>query len=242
MPRQSAHYFATLSRRLRRRFAREQIRATRQLHLTAEEQGDMRMERVMRILNIFKVAKMPNGESMSLALQQREFVTKVLNASLPIIYGSCFDVRVKRERILRRLGFKKPEKTLVMRTPRQFGKTTVMIMVIAVLACAFPSFHLVTAQLMDVGQKMIEGTKEVISVLQKYAPPGLMLPTIDKRHDSVNRVWLLWPGAAKSVIKRFTAKRKRYVHFPCFPRLLRARDWAPPVRNTSPCLCIPCER
>lgn len=236
MARGSGRYFKKLERRLARRFAREQIRATRQLNLTAEEEGDRRMERVMQILNILKVAKMPNGQSMSLALQQREFVTKVINAALPIIYGSCFDVRVKRERILRKLGFKKPEKTLVMRTPRQFGKTTVMMIVIAVLACSFPSFHLLTAQLLDVAQKMIMGVAEIVRVLQRYAPPGLMMPTIDKKHDSVNRVWLLWPGGAKSVIKRFTAKRKRYV-IHTHTHTLRARDWAPPARNTSLCLC-----
>lgn len=238
MPRESRAYFRVLKERLHRRFAREQIRATRQLHLTSEEVGDTRMERLMTILGIFNVARMPNGQSMSLALQQREFVMKVVNASLPIIYGSCFDVRVKRERILRRLGFKKPEKTLVMRTPRQFGKTTVMMMVIAALACAFPSFHLLTAQLLDVAQKMIMGVGEIVRVLCNHAPPGLMMPTIDKKHDSVNRVWLLWPGAAKSVVKRFTAKRKRYV--PIYsPHMLRARDWAPPARNTFLCLCIP---
>jgi hypothetical protein len=210
MTRDCRRYFAKLVHRAQKRFAKEQIRAARHYTPSGEELGDERLGRLMKVLAIFEHARMPNGQAMAPALQQREFINKIVNAALPIIYGSTFNVKVKRDRILKRLGFKNPKKTLLMRTPRQFGKTTIIMMAIAALAVAFPSFHLVTAQLLDVGQKLVMGVIEIIKVIQAHAG-GMMMPKIDNKHESVNRVWLLWPNGAKSVVKRFTAKRKRYV-------------------------------
>lgn len=233
MPRDGRKYFRCVKRRQLRRYTQELNALAHGMKMTAEQKGDMHLDRLITILNGYKIAQLPNGDRLAPSIQQKQFDWKFVVAVLPILYGSAFKVRIIRERIMRKLGVGPSFKILFIQMNRQCGKTTEMMKIIAAMGLTTPIFQIVTGHTVGVGQKLILGVAKMVRALQAVVT-DIELPTIDTRREGMNNLFLLWNDGSESHFQRMTASPKRYV----FHTLSHARRLDPSRRNTSLCQTI----
>lgn len=182
------------------------------MRVSAEQKGDILLERWLYLMRAYNRAELPNGTKLAPSIQQEEFDMKVTVALLPLFYGSAYQVKIIREKIMKRLGVGTSHKIVMIQMNRQCGKTTRMMQQIAALSNTMPLLQIVTGHQVDVGKKLVSGVAQFSAVLHRYAT-DIRLPQLDKKRESVNHLIFLWDNGATGTVQRITASPKRYVTF-----------------------------
>lgn len=112
---------------------------------------------------------------LTLSPPQLQVVHNVLNSALPIIYG-VHDFEQHRERILRARGVHNLRQWTVVSMARQMGKTTVLAVIVAALACNIRNLKVL----------VVSTTRKASSALVKHI--GQRCKTMDKQHFRLHEV------------------------------------------------------